>query len=376
VVRESIPKIKVRHLTSVHEVDDSRILHRECKSLAENGYDIALIAARPPHDDLEGVRIVAVGPARTRLDRACRAAWRIYRAALHERADIYQFHDPELLWVGILLAVGGKTVVYDVHEDVPKQILNKFWLPRLLRRPLAELVRIAEWCAGAVCDAVVVANPPTARRFPAAKTVVVQNFPERAIACGAGIDFRERPYSFAYTGGLSEVQGVRAVVSAGELLGPGLPGALAGWFDDSRLEEELRASPGWRSVHYLGALPKSGVIEAIRNARSGVVVNKAVSQYLDAYSTKMFEYMACGVPVVCSNFPHWVEIVEDADCGVAVDPADPIAIAEAIRAVVTDPEQAVRRGENGRRAVLARYNWEQEFVKLDHLYRRLRPGAS
>jgi glycosyltransferase involved in cell wall biosynthesis len=369
-------RVKVRHLTSVHQVDDSRILHRECKSLAENGYDVALIAAQPPHADLEGVRIIAVGSPRGRVDRACRAAWLVYRAALREHADIYQFHDPELLWVGVLLSLGGKRVVYDVHEDVPKQILNKFWLPRMLRRPLAEVIRLAEWCAGVVCDAVVVANPPTARRFPGKKTTVVQNFPERAVACGADVDYQQRPYSFAYTGGLSEVQGARAVVAAGELLGSEMAGVLAGSFDDSRFEQELRAMPGWQSLRYLGQLPKAGVITTIRNARSGVVVNKAVSQYMDAYSTKMFEYMACGVPVVCSNFPHWVEILETADCGVAVDPADPMAIAEAIHKVLSNPEEATRLGRNGRSAILARYNWENEFAKLDGVYRRLCPRSS
>jgi glycosyltransferase involved in cell wall biosynthesis len=166
------------------------------------------------------------------------------------------------------------------------------------------------------------------------------------------------------------------VVAAGELLGSEMAGVLAGSFDDSRFEQELRAMPGWQSLRYLGQLPKAGVITTIRNARSGVVVNKAVSQYMDAYSTKMFEYMACGVPVVCSNFPHWVEILETADCGVAVDPADPMAIAEAIHKVLSNPEEATRLGRNGRSAILARYNWENEFAKLDGVYRRLCPRSS
>jgi glycosyltransferase involved in cell wall biosynthesis len=373
MVSTAARRLKIRHLTTVHDVDDSRILRRECKSLAEAGYDVALVAGRAPRDDLVGVRIVGVGAARNRLDRALRAAWRVYRAARRERADIYQFHDPELLWVGLALKLHGHRVVYDVHEDVPKQILNKFWLPRWVRRPVAVAVRLVEHLASSVFDAVVVANPATATRFPAGKTVVVQNFPELTLARGgeSELGFEERPFAFAYTGGLSEAQGVREVVATAAALGPDMPAVLAGSFDDDSLEAQLRATPAWRSVCYLGRLPQPQVMAAIRSARSGVALNRKVSNYFDAYSTKMFEYMACGIPVICSDFPHWVQVVDDADCGIAVDPADPAAVAAAIHKVTADPDEARRLGGNGRRAVVERYNWDHEFTKLDALYRRI-----
>jgi glycosyltransferase involved in cell wall biosynthesis len=365
--------VKIRHLTAVHDVDDSRILRRECKSLAEAGYDVALVVGRAPRDDLAGVRVIGVGAAKNRLDRALRVTWNVYRAARRERADVYQFHDPELLWVGLALKLHGSTVVYDVHEDVPKQIMNKFWLPRWVRRPLAVAVRLAEHLASSVLDAIVVANPATAARFPVDKTVVVQNFPEVALARDddSDLDFEQRPFAFAYTGGLSEVQGVREIMATGTALGPAMPGVLAGAFDDDRLEAEIRATPAWRSMCYVGRLPAPQVMATIRSARSGIALNRKVSNYFDAYSTKMFEYMACGIPVICSDFPHWVRVIDDADCGIAVDPRDPAAVAAAISKVATDPDEARRLGGNGRRAIIERYNWDNEFAKLDALYRRI-----
>ena len=256
---------------------------------------------------------------------------------------------------------------------MPKQILNKFWLPRWLRRPVAVAVRGAAPHAASGLAAVVVANPATSARFPAGKTIVVRNFPELALAQDgdSGAAFEERPFAFAYTGGLSEAQGVREVVATAAALGPDMPAVLAGSFDDDSLAAQLRATPAWRSVCYLGRLPQPEVMAAIRSARSGVALNRKVSNYFDAYSTKMFEYMACGIPVVCSDFPHWVEVIDDADCGIAVDPRDPAAVAAAIHKVTADPDEARRLGGNGRRAVLERYNWDQEFTKLDALYRRI-----
>ncbi|MCA1837085.1 MAG: hypothetical protein LC721_12480 [Actinobacteria bacterium] len=136
-------------------------------STAQAGYDVALIVGRPPHHELEGVPIIGVGTATSRCDRAYRVAWKIYRAARRDRADIYQFDDLELFWIGLLLKLHGHKIIYDVHEDVPKQILNKFWLPSWLRRPCAAMARMVEYISTTVFDAVVVANPVTADRFPA-----------------------------------------------------------------------------------------------------------------------------------------------------------------------------------------------------------------
>jgi glycosyltransferase involved in cell wall biosynthesis len=144
---------------------------------------------------------------------------------------------------------------------------------------------------------------------------------------------------------------------------------VAGWFDDDAVEREVRASPSWGAVDYLGQLGRDDVVAAIHSARCGIILNHPVSNYLESYSTKMFEYMACGVPVVCSNFPLWARIVGEADCGVVVDPLDPPAVAAAIEQLAKDPDEAARLGANGRRAVRERFNWEAEFGKLDELYR-------
>ena len=126
-----VPPRKIRHVTTVHAVDDPRIFHKECRSLAARGYDVGLIVYHERAEVIDGVRVVPLDRSRGRLDRMSRAAWRAYRTAAAERADIYHLHDPELLWVGALLKLGGRRVIYDVHEDVPKQILSKHWIPSM-----------------------------------------------------------------------------------------------------------------------------------------------------------------------------------------------------------------------------------------------------
>jgi glycosyltransferase involved in cell wall biosynthesis len=366
-------RLRFRHLTSAHEVDDSRILRRECASLVRAGHDVAIIAGQPPSDPVERVPVIGVGACRNRVDRMTRTAWRVLRAARRERADVCHLHDPELLWVGLLLKLGGCRVVYDVHEDLPKQLMSKVWIPRWARRPLSLAVSIAERTCAGLFDAVVAATPSIAERFPTGKTVVVQNFPSVAAARtnSASLPFEQRRYAFAYTGGLTEVQGVREIMSIASLLPAELAGVLAGWFDSAEVEREVRASAGWWRVDHLGEIPPDVVLDVLRGARCGIVVDHPISNYVDSYSTKMFEYMACGLPVVCSDFPLWERIVGDADCGILVDPLDPPAAAAAIEKLSNNPDEARRLGENGRRAILSRFNWEAEFATLDELYRRL-----
>ena len=363
---------RIRHLTTVHRVEDTRILRRECASLVRAGHDVALIAGRPPQEPVDGVRVVGVGLPSGRIDRATRVAWRVLGAARRERADIAHFHDPELIWVGLVLKLLGCRVVYDVHEDVPLQVMNKWWIPRWARWFLARGAAVAEQVAGRAVDAIVTATRSIAEKFPSGKTVVVQNFPPVALAQRAEpIPVEERRYEFAYVGGLKAVQGARELPAVAAALPNGSRAVIAGWFDDDAVERDARASAGWQRIDYLGGVSHEEVIDAIRDAVCGIVIDHPISNYLDSYSTKMFEYMACGVPVVCSDFPLWVRLVGGADCGITLDPLDPLAAGAAIEKLLKDPDEARRLGANGRRAILERYNWEAEFAKLDALYPRL-----
>jgi hypothetical protein len=240
--------IRVRHLTSVHQLGDNRIFYRECKGLADAGFDVALVVGQPPSGPVAGVPVIGVGAGRNRLDRATRVVWKVFRAALRERAQIYHLHDPELLWAGLLLKLLGHHVVYDVHEDAPKQIMNKFWIPWWAKRILSTGTMLMERAAAALFDGIVAATPFIAERFPSEKTAIVQNFPRLAAVRlrDDAPSFDRRPHSFAYTGQLAAVQGLREIVATAALLPSDLGDAIvAGFFDDDALEREVRASEGW-----------------------------------------------------------------------------------------------------------------------------------
>ena len=125
--------VRVVHMTSVHQPDDLRIFAKECRALAELGYDVHLVAASASGEVVrDGVHVRGVGvPASSgRLVRMTRTVAEVLRIARALDADVYHLHDPELVPAGLVLARDGKQVVYDAHEDLPADILDKAWIPR------------------------------------------------------------------------------------------------------------------------------------------------------------------------------------------------------------------------------------------------------
>jgi glycosyltransferase involved in cell wall biosynthesis len=365
----------VAHLTSVHARDDTRIFLKQCRSLAANGYRVSLIVADGKGDERrDGVHILDVGRSAGRLGRMTGAARRVFRRAAELDADICHLHDPELLPFGLLLKRRGAAVVFDAHEDLAKQIMDKPYLHPWSRAAVSAAVGSFERFACARLDAVVTATPAIRRRFQGQgiKAVDINNFPLPG-ELETPTDWRRKAREVCYVGSIAVSRGIREIVRACALSRSGVRLNLGGRFVDRELEAELKRSPGWRSVNELGYLDRGGVREVLGRSIAGLVTLHPTSAYLNSLPVKMFEYMSAGLPVIASDFPLWREIVEGSNCGLLVDPHDPAAIADAIDCLAENPALAEEMGARGRAAVATRYNWAAEEAKLLALYASLRP---
>ena len=372
--------IKIAHVTSVHPRSDTRIRVREADSLAHAGLGpVALFVQDGNGDAREAggkVRIVDTGPAPGgRLARMTLGVWRMGRAVHGLRPRVVHFHDPELMILGLVLKCLGYRVVYDVHEDLPRQVLTKYWIPAIARRPVAWAAAVTEWLAARVFDAIVAAEPKIAGRFPVHKTVLVRNYPiADELVKPETIPYDKRPPHFAYIGGISTLRGILEITSALSLTEKkDTRLRLAGVFQPAGLKAEVETLPGWQQVEYSGWADRAQVADILGSVRAGLAILHPTPKYLDAWPTKMFEYMSVGLPVIVSDFPLWRRIVDDAGCGLLVDPLDQQAIAGAMQWVLDHPAEAAAMGRRGRTAVEKDYNWETEVEKLVALYDKLLP---
>ncbi len=361
---------KAVHLSSAHSAFDDRIFEKECRTLAAAGYEVVFVVPHAQDELRDGVRIRAVTVPKSRLERFTRTVWEVYRAALSENGDIYHFHDPDLMPIGILLKIHGKRVIYDVHETYRKTMLSSQWLPMQLQLCASWGVAFLEGITGMICDQIIPANPGTAAYFPANKTVVVCNFPEADFAkgaCAPGKDIAEEKKRgrIVYAGGISLARGIETMIDAianiPEYLSPEL--VVAGSIT-SKLRERLSAKPGWKRVTAAGWQSRSEVSALLRSSEVGLCVLHSTPNHLVSYPVKLFEYMSCGLPAVVSDFPMWREVVESSECGILVDPKQTDKVADAIIWLLEHPGEAEQMGRNGLRAVKDRYNWESEGARL------------
>lgn len=359
------------HLTSVHSRYDTRILLKMCRSLAAAGHGVTLVVADGRgEEEKDGVRILDVGKPNGRRDRMVAATRRVLRQALALDADVYHLHDPELLPAGLALKRDGKRVIFDAHEDLPKQILSKPYLHPLLRRSISALAGGFERFTCRRLDTVVAATPAIRDKFTSLgiNATDINNFPVLG-ELEAQVPWSKKATEVCYVGGIFATRGIREIVAAVAMSDVRLN--LGGSFSEADVSAEVRTMPGWRNVNELGFLSRAGVQDVLASSIAGLVTLHPTPAYLDSLPVKMFEYMSAGLPVIASHFPLWREIIEGNECGICVDPLAPAAIAAAIDRLVENPDLARRMGENGRRAVHERYNWGIEEKKLIGLYREL-----
>jgi glycosyltransferase involved in cell wall biosynthesis len=362
---------RVVHLTSVHRPADTRIFAKECRTLARAGHEVTLVAPAPRSEVVDGIAISAVSEPRGRLERMTRTVAAVRRRALELDADLYHFHDPELMPLGVELRRRGRAVIYDVHEDAPRAMLTKSWIPPWARRPVARAVELGEPFAARGLSAIVAATPTIGARFErlGPPTVVVNNFPVIGDLSGPAGDGAPREAATCYVGDINRLRGAIEMVDAAGLAG--VPLLLAGTFSEPGLRDEAAARPGWASVQELGQLTRPEVAAMFARARAGLVVLHPAPNNVNGRPNKLFEYMSAGLAVIASDFPLWREIVDAAGCGLCVDPLDPSAIAGAMRRLGNDGDEAAAMGARGREAVRDRFNWDSEAPKLVELYARL-----
>jgi glycosyltransferase involved in cell wall biosynthesis len=373
--------MNICHITTVHPVKDARIFYRMCRGLAAKKIAVVLIApgsfAAEPF-----LRPSRWNDNLAQASRPLRAGIAL-KAALAENADVYHFHDPELIPMALALKIlkPASVVIYDVHEDYPSMMRDKYWLPQWLRPSAASAARLANRLAARFLSGIVVADRGVADDFmkiAPGRILLHYNFP--ALDLFAHPDGPPpRPMAdLVYLGGLSERAGIFVLLDALEILAASdiKPTArLAGYTDGEKglatIDAALRQRGLCEQVEFHGRLPHTQVPGWLRGGRIGLVMLQAVPKFMKNIPSKMFEYWACGLPVLASDLPPIRQFLVEGENGYLFAPASAVQLAERIAYLLSNSEQCRSLGRAGRRMVETQWNNGRQIADLIDFYERL-----
>ncbi len=365
---------RIVHVTSVHPSGDARVLHKQCCSIASAGYDVHLVVAGEEDREYCGVKIHSVSKPSNRLFRAIVTTVQVAKKAVSLKPSIIQFHDPELIPVMLLLRAMRYKIVYDIHEDYVTSISQKEYLLRPLAIVAGKIFGAFEQLASRAFKCLL-AEKYYSERFP--KGIHVLNYPLREILPA---DDKQNIIP----------DSIRVLYTGFHYLDRGghNHANIVNMIPDAEVYMVGRCSRSWAEhlyeivydnkerLHLTGVghhVPFTEIMDRYisGNWTAGLAVFPPKEHHKRKELTKFYEYMAAGIPVICSNFPVWKNLIEGIGAGITVDPKDPDELADAINYLHENPELAAEMGRKGRQAVMDKYLWEFEAEKLLEVYKNM-----
>lgn len=355
----------VCHVTSVHKYNDVRILKKECVTLSKK-YKVILVAPNIQSFEYEGVTIRGVDLPKNRIKRVL-CLKRVYKLLRELDADVYHFHDPELMTMGLRMKKLNKKIIFDSHEDIPLDIAEKKWIPAPFRKLLSLYYKILEKYALARYDAVISVTPTIVEklRLINKNTYQVTNYPiYKEIE-----DKRKWGDSICFAGLVSPNWMHTNIINS--LDGLEIKYKLAGPVTENYLNF-LKGLVNWKKVDYVGVMDPNQIPDFLQNSSIGI----ALYDYLPSFgyktgslgNNKIFEYMAAGIPIIATDFTLWKEIIEDQNCGICVNPNDLVGISHAILELMENKEKSKQMGDKGKVLVKEKYNWNSQEPILFEAY--------
>ena len=361
---------KVTHLSTAHTRYDIRIFIKLCSSLATHGYNVSLVVADNLGDEVKnGVSIIDVGAKTSgRFFRMTTSVKKVFEKAKELDSDIYHFHDSELIPTGLKLKNLGKKVIFDIHENIDLQILEKNWIPLIFRKLISYIYRKYEDYVCKKYDLLIVPQEAMYKKYnKLSKTIVISNFPKKTNKLNLKLK-KLNKYNLLYSGAISESRGLFNMLNLIEelnLIDNKYRLTLAGIISLDLLEKS-KLHKGWKHTEYLGILTKEEIQEVYARNSIGLILFNNVGQYFMAYSLKLFEYMQNGMFVVIPNFGDWINFNNSFNVGINVNTTDSKMIAKQIHAL--NVKQMTQIGEGNMQKVDKYFSWDSQEIKLFKIY--------
>lgn len=370
-------KIPIVHATTVHPWWDNRVSNKMVSGLAEAGYRIHFIINTYPLDKRPFFEHLSI----TTLERKTGIKERIIKNFLTYRKassiqpkGLFHFHDPEMIFVGAAMRLRGWKVIYDVHEDVYLDISQKPYLGKIAQRILPPIFRMTEQTIIKVFKFhLITAEKSYKKRYP--KGVEILNYPKQALSDDHNNRQDYQNINLLYTGVLVVDRGA---IKFKEILqtSPNITITIVGKCPEQLKQKILEDCAPYRERLTIDTTPEGVSFDKIiktyqqGNWAAGLAIFPDTEFYRDKELTKFFEYIQYSIPILASNFPTWLTLIEQQNIGLCINPDDiPQTLPSALQ-VFNDKKKWVQLRDNCRK-VATQYSWESQQKKITTLYEKI-----
>lgn len=372
-------RTKVAVITSFHRDFDARIW-KHCKSLSNMGYSVDLICpwVISSKENFDGIRFHTFKRISSRVIRMLLVPFVVLIKLLRviNYIDIIHFHDIDLLPLMAFISL-FKPVVYDVHENYPNEMIDREWIPKLLRKPLFYLVRWSQNLFSKVIKNLVLVTPEQLIHFDKEKlnSIVIWNYASLALLENVSDNYMERPDTIVFTGGGYRSNGTLLLLQIAALtkeIYPHVIFLLPESFTPRDFEKECKdlivAYTLQETVYFYPRVSPDKIMDILNLGTIGIMPNLRVRKNEIAVPQKLFEFMAAGLPIVSSNLTYQERIFSKHQIGFLAEPENPHSFVTAIINLIEDRQLAYQLGKNAQSAFVNSYNWESQIPLLDEYY--------
>ncbi|MBN1183215.1 MAG: glycosyltransferase [Bacteroidales bacterium] len=369
-------KISICQITSMHQWDSIRIYKKACLGLVRNGIEVHLVTISPdiPPVDI-GIKFHWL-KQRKGWRRRIFSSREAYRIALKINADIFHFHDPDLLPWMLILSIKGRRVVYDMHENYA-EVFHRLNLPVLLKMIMANLwTYFLRFCARRFKGIITVSQSMQSLLSSiSTPMIVVRNAPYLLELEDVNINIGKKPFTVYTSGTNSSMRNCMQTIEALPYILRKIPEVrliFAGEYQPEGFKEELKEKAielGIDShVELEGMLPyKENFMRTVQMEVGCVFYEDNVNNRV-GIPNRLFEYMYAGVAVIGESFVEVKKVIEDSKCGNVVNSSDSQSIANGVIQLFSDIEKLKKMQSNARNKIISDYSYENELKKMISFY--------
>lgn len=378
--------MRIAYVTSIHPDFDARVW-KYAVTMARCGHQVSLICPWDAKNGevREGVTLRTFPRAKTRMIRPFSIPWGIGKRliALLREVELIHFHDLDILPLMAGLAL-FKPVVYDVHENYPDEMLVRQWIPKPMRRPLYHCVSLAQAGLSRIVHNAVFVIPEIGKHFPdnVLKTAIIRNYATLDLLQDRADNYRERADTVVFIGSNYEGNGTLLfleIAARFKARNSQLRFLMTDRWSDSSIRARSLAFiriHGLTNVTITPNLPPHRIMEHLNRATIGIAPALRQTKHMNALPTKLFEYMAAGLPIVSSDLPNEAQLARETGAILLCRPEEPEAFVDAIEKLLQDRDYAHDCGQKGQSAFRDRFCWESQAEIIEKFYRDILEAKS